>query len=194
MIHPGNSRQRKRHQYRSLPVQEWPQADRRVSEEACRPGIRLKPGGRASHFAEASLKDFINRYGAYLGFLQRRGILNLKAPAAAQVSRSNVKAYAIGQLFGYDEQGFTYANRNAEASQMITAGMAVYRATRATVYLPFFLQHLSLAYAPVGQLDEASRSVRRGRSRKFGNGLAALWIAYLKCMSLQSLQLSFCCG
>jgi site-specific recombinase XerD len=93
MTHSGNSRQRKRHQYRSLPVQEWPQADRRASEEARRPGTRLKPGGRASRFAEASLKDFITRYGAYLGFLQRRGILNLKAPTATQVTRSNVKAY-----------------------------------------------------------------------------------------------------
>jgi hypothetical protein len=55
--------------------------------------VRLKPGGRASHFAEASLKDFTSRYGAYLGFLQRNGRLDLKAAAAAQVTRSNVKAY-----------------------------------------------------------------------------------------------------
>jgi hypothetical protein len=27
-----------------------------------------------------------------------------------------------------------------------------------------------------------------------GNGLPALWIDYLKCVSSQSLQLSFCCG
>jgi site-specific recombinase XerD len=93
MIHPGNSRRRKQHPYRSLALQEWPDADRRAWEEACRTGIRLKPGGRASHFAEASLKDFITRYGAYLGFLQRRGILNLKAPAAARVTQSNVKGY-----------------------------------------------------------------------------------------------------
>jgi site-specific recombinase XerD len=64
-----------------------------VLEEAYRPGLRLKPGGRASHFAEASLKDFTNRYGAFLGSLQRRGVLNLKAKAAAQVTRPNVKAY-----------------------------------------------------------------------------------------------------
>jgi site-specific recombinase XerD len=93
MIRPGNSRQRKQHPYRSLPVQEWPKADRGALEEACRPGIRLKPGGRASHFAEATIKDFVTRYGAYLGFLQRRGMLNLKAAAAAQVARSNVKIY-----------------------------------------------------------------------------------------------------
>ena len=94
---PSKARQRKPHPYRSLPVAEWPQADRREWEKACRPAVRLEPGGRASHFAEASLKDFAGRYGAYLGSLQRRGVLNLKAAAAAQVTRCNVKAY-IGEL------------------------------------------------------------------------------------------------
>ena len=91
----ANSRHRRLHPYRSLPVHEWPEADRKALEETCRPGLRLKPGGRASHFAEASLKDFTNRYGAYLGFLQRRGVLNLKAKAAAQVTRPNVNAYIV---------------------------------------------------------------------------------------------------
>jgi predicted ATPase len=50
-------------------------------------------------------------------------------------------------------------DRNAEAIQIITAGMAVYRATRAAVYLPFFLSQLSLAYARVRQLDEASKCI-----------------------------------
>ena len=90
-----DSRQQNQHPYRSLPVHEWPEADRKAFEDACRPGLRLKPGGRASHFAEASLKDFINRYGAYLGSLQRRGVLNPKAAAAAQVTRPNVKAYVV---------------------------------------------------------------------------------------------------
>jgi len=57
--------------------------------------VRLKPGGRASHFAEASLKDFTTRYGAFLGSLQRRGVLNPKAGAAAQVTRPNVDAYIV---------------------------------------------------------------------------------------------------
>jgi site-specific recombinase XerD len=92
-MNSDNSRRRRQHPYRSLPIDEWSQADRRALEEACRPGIRLKPGGRASHFAKASIEDFVTRYGAYLGFLQRRGILKLKATAAAQVTRSNVKAY-----------------------------------------------------------------------------------------------------
>jgi integrase len=88
-----NPRQRNGHQYRSLPIQEWPDRDRKAWEEACRPGVRLKPGGRASHFADASLKDFTTRYGAYLGFLQRRAVLNLTAGAAAQVTRASVKPY-----------------------------------------------------------------------------------------------------
>jgi predicted ATPase len=50
-------------------------------------------------------------------------------------------------------------DRNAEAIQMITTGMAAYRATRATIYLPFFLSHLSLAYARVGQLDHGLKSI-----------------------------------
>jgi site-specific recombinase XerD len=96
-----NSRQAKRKQekYRSLPVMEWPKADRKAWEEASRSGVRLRPGGSASHFAEASLKDFTSRYGAYLGFLQRSGKLNLKAAATAQVTRSNVKAY-VAELKG----------------------------------------------------------------------------------------------
>ena len=93
MMSPDNSRQRRQHRYRSLPVDEWSQADRRALDDARRPGIRLNPGGRASHFAEASIKDFIARYGAYLGFLQRKGKLDLEAAAAAQVTRLNVKAY-----------------------------------------------------------------------------------------------------
>jgi site-specific recombinase XerD len=92
---PENAGGRTLHPYRSLPVNEWPEADRKAFEEACRPGIRLKPGGRASHFADTSLKDFTNRYGAYLGSLQRRGVLNLKAKAAAQVTPSNVNTYIV---------------------------------------------------------------------------------------------------
>ncbi|HEX4380709.1 MAG TPA: hypothetical protein VH022_11775, partial [Candidatus Acidoferrum sp.] len=78
---------------RSLPVNEWPDADRRAWEDACRPRARLKPGGAASYLAEVSRNDFASRYGAFLGFLQRNGRLDRSAPAAAQVTSSNVEAY-----------------------------------------------------------------------------------------------------
>src|SRR5215475_7743319 len=78
---------------RSLPVHEWPEADRRAWEEACRPGSRLKPGGAASYLSQVSRDDFARRYGAFLGFLERNGRLQRDAAAAAQVTFSNVEVY-----------------------------------------------------------------------------------------------------
>jgi len=87
--------------------------------------------------------------------------------SAAEVQSEEViqlakeKASPTWQGFGMMNKGcgLHLRDKNAEAIQMITAGMAVYRATRATVYLPFFLPHLSLAYARLGQLDEASKCI-----------------------------------
>src|SRR5215467_13128400 len=78
---------------RSLPVSEWPDADRSAWEEACRPGSRLKAGGVASYLAEVSRDDFARRYGAFLGFLQRSNRLKQHAGTAAQVTLPNVEAY-----------------------------------------------------------------------------------------------------
>jgi integrase len=78
---------------RSLPVHEWPDADRRAWEDACRPGARLKPGGSASYLAPVSREDFARRYGAFLGFLQRTRRLERDAGAATQVILPNVETY-----------------------------------------------------------------------------------------------------
>jgi site-specific recombinase XerD len=78
---------------RSLPVGKWPPADQQAWEEACRPAVRLKTGGSASHLAPVSRNDIANRYGAFLGFLQRRGVLDLLSPAAGQVTPANVAIY-----------------------------------------------------------------------------------------------------
>jgi len=78
---------------RSLPIREWPNADRRAWEDACRLGSRLKPGGSASYLAQVSRDDFAGRYGAFLGFLQRTGRLDPSAAAAAQVTPPHVEAY-----------------------------------------------------------------------------------------------------
>ena len=84
---------------RSLPIAEWPEADRSAWEDACRPGRRLKPGGAASYLAPVSRQDFARRYGAFLGFLQRDGRLSREVAAAAQVTVPNVEAY-IADLTG----------------------------------------------------------------------------------------------
>jgi integrase len=91
-INAPTSKSARDHQ-RSLPVEEWPEADRRAWEDACRPGSRLKPGGCASYLAPVSRDDFAKRYGAFLGFLQYRGQLEHHAAAAGQVTAANVEAY-----------------------------------------------------------------------------------------------------
>jgi hypothetical protein len=89
MIGPESAREPRR----SLPLHEWPDADRRTWEDACRPSSRLKPGGAASYLAQVRRDDFARRYGAFLGFLQRTGRLERGAAAAAQVILPNVEAY-----------------------------------------------------------------------------------------------------
>src|SRR5215467_2213057 len=81
------------HPARSLPVAEWPSADRQAWQDACRPGLRLKRGGTASHLKLVSQADIAQRYGAFLGFLQRTGRLQCDAAAAAQVTPANVETY-----------------------------------------------------------------------------------------------------
>ena len=78
---------------RSLPICEWPQSNRQAWEDACRPGIRLTPGGAASYLTEVSRQDFANRFGAFLGFLQRSGRLKLNAAVTTLVTLDNVEAY-----------------------------------------------------------------------------------------------------
>jgi hypothetical protein len=92
---------------RSLLVHEWPDANRRAWEEACRLRSRLKPGGSASYLAPVSRDSFARRYGAFLAFLQRNGRLDQYAAAAAQVTPTNVAAY-IDELTGRVRSVTTY--------------------------------------------------------------------------------------
>jgi integrase len=95
MTHTNNVAEKvTRESPRSLPIHEWPEADRLGWEDACRPGTRLKPGGSASYLSEVSREDFARRYGAFLGFLKRTGRLD-HTLAAAQVSLPNVEAYIV---------------------------------------------------------------------------------------------------
>ena len=78
---------------RSLPLDEWPEADRTAWLDACRPSVRLLRGGTLSHLNDISRTDYANRYGAFQGFLQRMERLRMDLPPAAQVTCENVDAY-----------------------------------------------------------------------------------------------------
>jgi len=78
---------------RSLPTALWPAADRAAWQEACRPGMRLKRGGAASHMKPVVQHDLAKRYGLFLDSLLRSGRLDMSAAAGAQVTPDNVEAY-----------------------------------------------------------------------------------------------------
>jgi integrase len=71
---------------RSLPLKDWPEADRLGWQAACRPGQRLTRGGVASHLAPVTQADLARRYGYYLDFLDRSGRLDPAAEAGALVT------------------------------------------------------------------------------------------------------------
>jgi hypothetical protein len=76
-----------------LPIDEWPVPDRKAWHEACRPGLRLERGGRASHLKPITQADYARRYGYFLDFLNRHGKLDLKASATSQITVEAVNAY-----------------------------------------------------------------------------------------------------
>ena len=78
---------------RALPLDWWPEADRKAWSEACRPVRRLKPGGRAGHLRPVTREAHAEQYAYFLGFLDRNGLLDLKGPVAANVTAAKVNAY-----------------------------------------------------------------------------------------------------
>jgi hypothetical protein len=78
---------------RSLPMGEWPSADRDAWIVACRPNQRLMRGGAGAHMKPITLADLARRYGYFLDFLDRSALLVRTAAAASQVTPGNVAAY-----------------------------------------------------------------------------------------------------
>jgi class 3 adenylate cyclase/predicted ATPase len=73
------------------------------------------------------------------------------------VRLADEKGAVIWKALGTMEKGCVLAlsGRASEAIQMITSGIGTYRSTGSRVYLPFFLSHLSMAHAELGQFEDA---------------------------------------
>ena len=84
-----------RQSIRSLPIHLWPIADRRAWEEACRPSVRLKRGGAASHMRNVTQNILAKRCGYFFDFLLRSGRLETNAAAGEQVTPDNIEAYVV---------------------------------------------------------------------------------------------------
>ena len=110
----------------SLPFEFWPKADRDAWTEACRPPARLKRGGAAGHLKAVTRETHADTYAHFLGFLERHGLLQHEAPAAANVTASNIEAY-LGELKGRMNSTTIHASmwRLRRISRYMVPGLAL---------------------------------------------------------------------
>jgi len=78
---------------RSLPIEFWPESDRKAWISASRPSQRLNRGGAGSHLKAITLDDLARRYGYFLDCMNRRGLLDPTKTAGAHVTPENVDTY-----------------------------------------------------------------------------------------------------
>jgi integrase len=78
---------------RSLKLEEWPLADQKAWQWACRPHGRLTRGGSAAHLAETTRIDLTKRYGLYLDHAIRTSNPDTADVPASWVTPERVKSY-----------------------------------------------------------------------------------------------------
>jgi predicted ATPase len=81
--------------------------------------------------------------------------------AHAQLDELITLADEKGKALGTVQRGrlFALTERAADAVRAITSGMTSLRSTGATLYEPWSLYHLAIAYAELGQFDDAQRCI-----------------------------------
>jgi integrase len=177
---------------RSLPLDLWPEADRRAWTAACRPAERLKRGGAAGHLKPITRDDLARRYGYFLDFLNRRGVLQMDGSAAAYVTPGNVEAYIaelkdrVGSVTVY---GSIYKLRRA--AQLIAPGHDVRWLAEIEKDLALVMRPRSkfdrmvlaevLVEAGLTLIAEAEAATSRtslSRARQFRNGLMVALLGF----------------
>ena len=101
---------------RSLPIEFWPEADRKAWVAACQPSQRLKRGGAGSHMKPITLNDLARRYGYFFDCMNRRGLLDPNKAAGAHITQENVAGYLeelTARVGSVTVQGSIYKLRRA---------------------------------------------------------------------------------
>jgi integrase len=101
---------------RSLPIEFWPEADRKAWVAACQPSQRLKRGGAGSHLKPITQGDLARRYGYFLDCMNRRGLLDPNNAAGGHVTPEKVDAYLqelTARVGSVTVQGSIYKLRRA---------------------------------------------------------------------------------
>jgi class 3 adenylate cyclase/predicted ATPase len=84
-----------------------------------------------------------------------------KAKADEVVALADEKGALLWKAYGIWNQGCILAltGKAADAVQMFTSGIAGYRSTGSTNWMPWYLSHWAIANAEVGQIDNAWRCI-----------------------------------
>ncbi len=77
---------------KSLPIGDWPKPDREAWDVACRPAVRLRRGGSASHLAARTREDLQKRYGYFLTFLKESRRFDAATSCESLLTPENVDA------------------------------------------------------------------------------------------------------
>src|SRR5262249_35327964 len=83
------------------------------------------------------------------------------AEAEELITLANEKGALFWKAQGMSKQGCILAvtGKAAEAVQMITSGVAAWRSTGSTAWMPLYLSYLGRAYAELGQFEHAWRCI-----------------------------------
>jgi len=83
------------------------------------------------------------------------------AHAQELVALTEEKGAPFWKAFGMLNQGSVLAltGRASDATEMLISGIAAWRTTGATIWLPLFLPHLARAHVELGQFEEAWRCI-----------------------------------
>jgi site-specific recombinase XerD len=176
---------------RSLPVAQWPEADRSAWAAACRPAERLKRGGAASHMKDVTRRDLARRYGYFLDHVQRTEGLDLNAGAAALVTPSRVNRFVAelqARVSSVTVQGSIYKLRRM--SEFLAADRDYTWLTEIEKDLALVMQPKSkfdrlvytnvIAEAGMTMMAEADAATHRSalaRALQFRNGLMIALLA-----------------
>jgi integrase len=108
---------------RSMPVVEWPRADRAVWQAALMPGDLLDEGGIRARYAPETNSKLARNYGRWLTWLSRQGLLDEPASPAARITLERVKAF-VADMAKINATGTLLARLQAlyEMAQVLDGG------------------------------------------------------------------------
>jgi site-specific recombinase XerD len=176
---------------RSLPIELWPEADRKAWICACQPGQRLKRGGAGSHLKPITQGDLARRYGYFLDFINRSGLLDLNKVAGGHVTPKNVDAYLAelnGRVSSVTAYGSIYKLRRtcelidpasdlswlAEAEKDLALVMRAPSKSDRWVLTEVLVE---AGLTLIAEAENSSETSKRFRARQVRNGLMVAMLA-----------------